>query len=79
MTIMFFLPDKVPPFHVHLPDNRPVKEKMMKHLKSKIACYLLSKVIMTKTFGFLPDKRPVNSWYIFDVHSMEGRLCPTES
>jgi len=41
--IMFFLPDKVPPFHVALPDNRPVKEKMMKHLNSKIACYLLAR------------------------------------
>jgi hypothetical protein len=64
---MFFLPDKVPAFHVHLPDNRPVKEKMMKHLKSKFARYLLGKVIMTETFGFLPDKRPVNFGYIFDV------------
>jgi len=38
-----------------------------------------SKVIMTETFGFLPDKRPVNFWYIFDVHSTEGRYSCTES
>jgi hypothetical protein len=29
---------------------------------------------MTETFGLLPDKRPVNFWYIFDLHSTDGRF-----
>jgi hypothetical protein len=65
--------------------RRQVKEKWWNIWHSKFAWYILGvfarKVIMTETFGFLPDKRPVNYWYIFDVYYQvrEGRYSHTES
>ena len=77
--IMLVLPDRIPVFHVDLPDNRPVKETNDETFSFQLRVLFASKVIMTESFGFLPDKRPVNLSYIYDVHSTEGRFSLTES
>ena len=55
-----FLPDKV---HLYQLFTSSGKREMMKHLALQV-CVVLGvfarKVIMTETFGFLPNKRPVN-------------------
>ena len=48
--IMLVLPDRIPVFHVDLPDNRPVKETNDETFSFQLRVLFASKVIMTETF-----------------------------